>query len=496
MKKLLILLSNLIVACSDGGNDFNQTEESIKNLSDNSSENDFNNPSTFDNVKRVVHSKVQSSIISKNADEVKTILNEVPHQTVYYERNNIQRLIIGPNDYLDIYGDRPLKLFKKIESEWVFVSEFNEIIDAGPRDYDFFKNGSIAFANHGLESPKREWPLGYLWKVSKTESDDLEFSQISGYKAFWHSIALGDLNRDKIEDVVSVQMRTTDGDNFPFHIFLGNQNGSFSKISSQDFFEKDQGIFFPSAGSINISDLDNDGNKDIILGAYGNHVYGSQEHHGELFGQKYGFQVYSDTNSNNRYEIIPYNIPFGSFEYLNMGSTKIEIEDLNGDNKDDLVVFFEGSIDSNNSSCMPSCDNYIDVFINNGDRSFSQSRIFAKNQTEISAREFELIDVDNDGDKDIALKSWQFSNEIILNQDMIISRDKNSNDGVIDFSNLIYINNNGLFNKLNRNLSFKVEELNRSYFIPIYSNGQFRYLRVSTPWDKDYIIISEYSFNL
>ena len=145
---------------------------------------------------------------------------------------------------------------------------------------------------------------------------------------------------------------------------------------------------------------------------------------------------------------------------------------------------------------MPSCDNYIDVFINNGDRSFSQSRIFAKNQTEISAREFELIDVDNDGDKDIALKSWQFSDEIILNQDMIISRDKNSNDGVIDFSNLIYINNNGLFNKLNRNLSFKVEELNRSYFIPIYSNGQFRYLRVSTPWDKDYIIISEYSFNL
>lgn len=446
------------------------------------------------NVNRTIHSIIPKNHVSSNPEEVSSILTDIPHQTIYFKKNSKETLLIGPNDYLDVYGERPMKHFIKENGNWIFLNEYLEFQDGGPRDFESFDDGRLALASHGLETPVRQRPLGYLWELSGIGTDDLRFKKISPYKAFWHNVAVGDLNRDNIQDVVSVQMGNNIGDFNPFHIFLGKQNQNYEKIDSDNFFEVNSGILIPEAGSIAINDIDNDGNIDIVLAAYVGHIYsGDEQAQGDLYGQKYGIEIYSDTDGNGRFEKINYDIPLGSFEYVEMGASGIKIEDLNLDGNLDMVLFYEGNIDPSQAG-IPPYDNLIDVFLSNGDKSFNVSTIFAKSQTEVSAREFVLIDVDNDGDKDIALKSWQFGihdGSDVLNLDL---RNPNDESNVLNFSPLIYLNENGVFNRVSKDLTIQIVNLETSYFIPIKSDNQFRYLQVSTPYD-DYMSISEYTFD-
>ncbi|MDC0643863.1 FG-GAP-like repeat-containing protein [Flavobacteriaceae bacterium] len=442
------------------------------------------------NVNKTVHSIIPKNLISSNPEEVSTILVDIPHQTIYLNRNGNEQLLIGPNDYGDVYGERPMKHFVKENGNWTFLKEYPEFQDGGPRDFESFDDGRLALASHGLEPPNRSFPLGYLWELSGVGTDDLRFNKISDYKGFWHNVAVGDLNRDNIQDVVSVQMGNSIGDLNPFHIFFGTENQTYEKVNTDDFFETNVGIRIPTAGSIAINDIDNDGNMDIILAAYASHLYDSEESHGDLYGQKFGVEIYSDTDGNGRYEKINYAIPLGTFEYTEMGASGIKIEDLNLDGNLDMVLFYEGSIDPNLKG-IPPYENYIDVFLNNGERGFTVNTIFEKSQTEISGREFVLLDVDNDGDKDIALKSWQFGFDDI-NLDLR-NPSSASASNVLNFSHLIYINNNGDFNRVGKDLTYPIENLRNSYFIPIENNNQFRYLQVAAP-DEDFISISEYTF--
>ena len=383
-----------------------------------------------------------------------------------------------------------MKQFIKSGDDWVFSREYLEFQDGGPRDIDEFENGNFAFASHGLEPSNRPAPLGYLWHVSNIGTEEIDFKKVSNYKGFWHSVAVGDLNYDGLEDIVSVQMGSEifSEDSFPFHIYLASDESNFTFINSDDFIDKSD-ITFPSGGSISISDIDQDGNIDIILGAYAPHVYNAPIKHQEIFGQKYGLEVYSDVDRNGIYELQKdYIFPLGSFEYPNIGSTKIEVDDVDGDGDHDVIVYFEGNRDSN-ETVVESC--LIDLFLNEGERAFSVINIMEKPFVEKNGREFRLVDLNGDNQKDIVLNIWQLTPAFSLNNDVIIGEiDINSGNGLFNFTPMIYKFNAGAFQMECRVFRYPIENL-ASTFFKAYQTPQGPKIFAFTA-NEDNLTISEF----
>ena len=130
---------------------------------------------------------------------------------------------------------------------------------------------------------------------------------------------------------------------------------------------------FPSGGSIEIHDLDSDGSIDIILGAYA--VYDAPLVHESVLGEKL---------IGNQIEMIyelHYSFPLGRLIF----TTKIEVDDIDGDGDNDIIVYFDNRIQTVVESCL------IDLFLNDGSRSFSVSNIMEKPFVEKNGREFRLI---------------------------------------------------------------------------------------------------------
>ena len=396
--------------------------------------------------------------------EVNAVIGDASASTHYFYQNGQEVILIGPVDNTDQIGERPMKQFIKKDDGWVFLKEYVEFQDGGPRDIDGFENGNYAFASHGLEPNNRPAPLGYLWHVSNIGSEAINFQKVSNYKGFWHSVAVGDLNYDGLEDIVSIQMGSEifSEDPFPFHIYLATDSSNFTFVNSDDFIDKSD-ITFPSGGSINIDDIDNDGNVDIILGAYAPHVYNAPIKHQDVFGQKYGLEVYSDVDRNGVYELQKeYQFPLGSFNYPNIGSTKLNIDDVDGDGDKDILVFYEGNRDLSETE-VESC--LIDLFINEGNRLFSVTNVMEKPFVEKNGREFRLVDLDGDSQKDIVLNIWQLTPAFRLNNDLIIGEiDTNTGNGLFNFAPMIYKFDGGEFQMENRVFRYPVQNLASTFF--------------------------------
>ena len=417
------------------------------------------------NVELVSKSKISYDEISDlQENDINAVLSDASASTHYFFQNGNEVLLIGPVDQTDLIGERPMKQFIKSDNEWVFSREYIEFQDGGPRDIDGFENGNYAFASHGLEPSNRPAPLGYLWHVSNIGSEEIDFKKVSNYKGFWHSVAVGDLNYDGLEDIVSVQMGSEifSEDPFPFHIYLATDTSNYTHINSDDFIDKSD-ITFPSGGSIEIHDLDSDGSIDIILGAYAPHVYDAPLVHESVLGEKFGIEVYSDTDRDGIYELQrDYSFPLGSFNFPNVGSTKIEVDDIDGDGDNDIIVYFEGNRDPN-ETVVESC--LIDLFLNDGSRSFSVSNIMEKPFVEKNGREFRLVDLDGDNQKDIVLNIWQLTPAFSLNNDLIIGEiDINSGNGLFNFSPMIYKSNAGEFQMESRVFRYPIENLASTFF--------------------------------
>ena len=417
------------------------------------------------NVELLSTSVIQYSEISDLSDfEVNAIIGDASASTHYFNQNGKEVILIGPVDNTDQIGERPMKQFIKKDNGWVFLKEYVEFQDGGPRDIQGFENGNYAFASHGLEPNNRPAPLGYLWHVSNVGSEAINFQKVSNYKGFWHSVAVGDLNYDGLEDIVSVQMGSEifSEDPFPFHIYLANDISNFIFVNSDEFIDKSD-ITFPSGGSINIEDLDGDGNVDIVLGAYAPHVYNFPIKHQNVFGQKFGLEVYSDVDRDGFYELQKeYQFPLGSFNYPNIGSTKLDIDDFDADGDNDILVYFEGNRDLTETE-VESC--LIDLFINEGDRLFSVTNVMEKPFVEKNGREFRLVDLNGDNQKDIVLNIWQLTPAFRLNNDLIIGDiDINTGNGLFNFSPMIYKFIGGEFQMENRVFRYPVQNLASTFF--------------------------------
>jgi hypothetical protein len=339
-------------------------------------------------------------------------LSQVASCTILYSVNSTRHIISNPSD---LTPTPPIHLIYK-NNAWVFEGYYPEAKMDLFRNYNSVGNdGTYVIANHGNETDIPR-PYGDLFVV-KTKGEKLEWTKVSKFKGFYHSAAGGDLNGDGLLDVVGLNMGTYS--NWPgnLHTSLQNNNGGFDE--ARDFLSYDGWTQSSSAGAILIQDLDNDSKPEIIRVTYGAGTDGTK---------RYSFIIMSYNKTKNIYEFKYSPKELGIFKDSYTGATSLKAFDVDKDNDVDLVITTE------------SLDSYgLQVWTNDGKGNYTPNQTMEWKYSELSFREFEISDVDLDGDVDIMLTPFQSSKLFRINM--------NGNDPGfgINLQNCILINDNGTF---------------------------------------------------
>ncbi len=321
-------------------------------------------------------------------------LSQAVSCTILYSVNGIRHIISNPSD---LTPTPPIHLIYK-NGGWTYEGNYpNAAMDLF-RNYNSVGNdGTYVIANHGNETDIPR-PYGDLFVV-KTKDEKLEWTKVSKFKGFYHSAAGGDLNGDGLLDVVGLNMGTYSnwGDNL--HTSLQNSNGGFDE--ARDFLSYEGWTPSSSAGAVLIQDLDNDNKPEIIKVTYGAGTDGTK---------RYSLIIMSYNQSKNKYEFRYTPKELGVFINPIVGATSLKTVDVDKDGDLDLIIATEG-IDVHG----------IQVWMNNGKSEFSPSQTMEWTFNNLWFREFEVSDIDNDGDIDIMLSGYQYKNGASLENSILIN---------------------------------------------------------------------------
>ncbi|WP_298515802.1 T9SS type A sorting domain-containing protein [uncultured Kordia sp.] len=249
------------------------------------------------------------------------------------------------------------------------------------------------------------------------------------------SFSIEDINNDGTEDIISTSYAPYGETDFIYKVSLFE-----SQTTGNAYDEIILNYFYSAINDVKASDLNNDGNEDMIIASdailwienYGNESFSS-------------YKVISTINDNDRFEDIEildmnsngFNDIVGlrasGIEILhNQGDetfTKvlipysnslrdIEINDVDGDGIKDIIF----TIRENN--------NYkIGWIKNNGDSTYGNVAIIIENMTGLQPNKITSGDIDNDGDYDIVISSFNYSRIQLL---------RNNGAGVFTFETIIY----------------------------------------------------------
>ncbi|WP_067146518.1 T9SS type A sorting domain-containing protein [Pseudotamlana agarivorans] len=246
---------------------------------------------------------------------------------------------------------------------------------------------------------------------------------ISNPKAF----IIDDIDNDKSNDIIS-----TSYDSSKVSLFKNHNSGN-------DFKETIINYYFGVPRDIKSADLNNNGFKDIILSCkdiiwfenHGNANYSSYKLISSS-GESESFMDVniSDLDSDGDKDII--GLKYGTIEvFLNNGNAtfvsndyaygnidgNIILEDIDGDTHKDILVRFYDPIDRINK---------IAWIKNNGDLTFGDLSVFTDNTYGFIPNKYTAGDIDRDGDIDIIVSSKNYSRIYLL-----------KNDGLGNFTNIL-----------------------------------------------------------
>ncbi len=386
--------------------------------------------------------------------------------------------------------DKELKLpvlyLSKGNGGWSLQNKFENInMSFGGRDVHTYGKTGFVWADHGTEV----WlgggtgtpPYNNVWVADNFTTSGASWTKVNKDRSFYHGVSSGDLNYDGLVDIVAVHMSTSSQDlkdAGTYHVFLKQADGTFKiNYSTLNYpgapnpgymcwNSNTDGSGCPGVirASVLIEDVTGDGNPEIIGGAY--------VHKPEWkvpIGAQNSLEVWSDPNRDGKYELIKHQNRMGWWNYDFMGASQIKADDVDKDGDKDLIVNFEGS---KGSTYVNSADfNGVQIFKNNGKGEFEYSGIEIPFD-DIRLAEFELWDVDQDGDKDIVFnvaafidlgstngleKAFFYSGKNRFIKDLV-SFDENYYSANLNFDELIYYNEGGQFVKKNKGFQIRLNK--------------------------------------
>lgn len=311
---------------------------------------------------------------------------------VLYTVDNVEHLVVIPAD--DSIPGPSLHFIKK-NNKWTYESYYKDVLLDGVRNYSFMDNkGTIAFAQHGTEAIQ-PWPLGDII-VMKTIGDKLKWQKLSKNKAFFHSVATGDMNNDGLMDVVGMHMGTdqkgwwgVDG----FIPFTQKSDETFDEnqdiISNADLDGTWKGNH--QQGAIILADVIGDKRPELIKADYG------QNPNPQFASLRYSIAIYKFNPAISKYQFLKENKELGVFKIPEQGATSIKAADFNKDGFVDLAIASEGKTASGKPG------GYIQIWENDGSANFNPIQAIECIEDSFSFREFEVADLNNDGWQDIIM---------------------------------------------------------------------------------------------
>jgi len=308
-----------------------------------------------------------------------------PNSSINYNVNGVENMIITPHS---IYHTPLIHLINS-DSVWKIENVYNTPLSnfSEPNYSEVDNNGNLSIAESGSEAVGQNNMIGGSTIYTQTNSDNsLKFSNASGTNRyiFW-STAIGDLNNDGKNDIVSVCNscnlinKNNDwlgvmGEMFPY---TQNSNGTF--LINQNLISDpllDKSWKYPidgqqKIGIIGISNITGDNKPEII------------------FAGRYGFLFFTWDNTIQKYKLANTNIDAGFF---NSQRSPIEIKfaDFDKDGNTDVAIEFEGPPGGG-----------IQIWFNDGMGNLTAGPQYFFNNTVIANRFFEVGDINGDGYPDI-----------------------------------------------------------------------------------------------
>jgi hypothetical protein len=398
-------------------------------------------------------SKIYITIPGISADNLNISINGSISGTVAYTKDGIEHLIVTPT----LFTTEPLipsiHLIKK-NGAWIFEGSYPEGSMGCARSTASLDNeGTMAFADHGLELSSGTWPFGNIL-VARTIGDKLIWTNVSSARSFYHSVSVDDINNDGLKDIVGLHMGTKgDWTNDNLHTYLQNSDGSFSE--NRNIISLTEWTGNHGAGAVLVQNVLGDSRPEIIRADYGqNPTYPSD---------RYSIAIFSYNSTSQKYEMTKSPGAIGVFANPDRGATSIKALDVDKDGDLDLAIATEGTN-----------FNGIEIWSNDGQGNFTpSSQKLGFDPTQMSFREFEVIDIDNDGWDDIIINPYHYGKLFRIG-----SNGYQNGTGII-LNNLIWKNGSGTFNLLSKNISlpdivptylkaFKIND--KFYFIGIEGN--------------------------
>ena len=377
--------------------------------------------------------RIDYDVTGFTGEEINKVAAGGSDSKIFLPDRDVGNLIITPHqDSLNPDGEGANRYFPLIE----YTLTDNEIsvhriIDGfdfvGSKPIDELSvNGTpaILLGGHGPEyTDGRDWPFGALWVAKLNPSSEIEYEQISTDNAFYHGISAGDINGDGLDDVVAVHMGSTvlDGPSYgSVHFFIQNEAGVFSR---ELLYSENPSI--NGGSSILVSDLDNDGQNEILVATYGNGFSLMDiETTGEftLRDASYSFHIM-------KYDAVSGNV--SDVATMPLGGSMLEVNDNGGFGVIDIAEI-DLDMDGDNDLLMlleTDADFSVELYRNDGSLNFTlitqaafENSYF--NGTESFFRHINVVDIQGDGLPDFVFSGFNWWD----------------NNGPVDLGQFVYIN--------------------------------------------------------
>ena len=393
----------------------------------------------------------------------------IPGTGSFNDENN------SPNSSLDVQPGRGYTL--KLSSQgWEFYQYNDEVKSWNIRNHD--KSEDFILIGDGNEiGPTSNWK-GKMWYGQITTGPinwiELDTEDDEGN---YHGVSIGDVNNDNRLDFFGS----------PFTFFLNEGNNQFRRVSHTRLNSEIYNLhldeyndttpnspFYCGDGvEYQIEDLNGDGIDEIIFSSDGFVDDFRDDLSKQTCGNK--LDIFEFNPENGRYDVTWRSESVGhDFER----TTKIRVYDVNNDGIKDIIRNTE-PVDPQNGTP----GNIIETWLGRGDFEFElHSKYRGGTEYNMGFREFEIMDVNNDGFIDIVLttngvlgfgETTNDSNGIIYSD--LVYIDPNDVSRGVKLNNMILINDGGGIFKPYSTKELVVEDIHPEVFHPFMKEGSLHF---------------------